>query len=105
MTSMYAVHRDKRYWDEPDAFRPERFSPENEANIPKYAYFPFGGGPRVCVGNQFAMMEAQLILGTILQQYSLRLATNQPITPQPLVTLRPLYGLPMTLQPRTVPAA
>lgn len=105
MTSMYAVHRDKRYWDEPDAFRPERFSPENEANIPKYAYFPFGGGPRVCVGNQFAMMEAQLILGTILQQYSLRLATNQPITPQPLVTLRPLYGLPMTLQPRTVPPA
>ncbi|MEZ4667129.1 MAG: cytochrome P450 [Anaerolineae bacterium] len=100
MTSTYAIHRDPRYWEKPELFIPERFSTQNEAQIPKYAYFPFGGGPRVCVGNQFAMMEAQLVLATILQRYHLSLIQGQQIIPQPLVTLRPKYGIKMVINHR-----
>lgn len=97
MTSTYAIHRDPRFWDKPEQFDPERFSSQNEAQIPKYAYFPFGGGPRVCVGNQFALMETQLVLATVLQQYHLSLMEGQQIVPQPLVTLRPKYGIKMSV--------
>lgn len=97
MTVMYVLHRDPRYWDKPEEFVPERFSAENEPNIPKYAYFPFGGGPRVCVGNQFAMMEAQLVLATILQRYQLRLVAGQRIMPLPLITLRPKPDIQMLI--------
>lgn len=106
MTSMYALHHDPRYWDKPEQFQPERFSPANEANITKYAYFPFGGGPRVCVGNQFAMMEAQLVLATVMQRTQFSLVPGQQIIPYPLVTLRPKYGIQMQVtqseQSRTV---
>ncbi|MEO8397817.1 MAG: cytochrome P450, partial [Chloroflexota bacterium] len=67
----YMTHRDARWWDEPEAFRPERFSTENEPTIPRYAYLPFGGGPRVCIGNSFASMEARLMLATMAQHYQL----------------------------------
>ena len=96
----YAVHRDSRWWDDPEAFRPERFSPENEANIRKYSYIPFGAGPRVCIGNSFAQMEAHLMLATIAQRYQLRLAPGQVVQPNPLITLRPKGGLHMRLEAR-----
>jgi cytochrome P450 len=104
MMSMYVIHHDPRFWDQPEAFLPERFSAANEENIPKYAYFPFGGGPRVCIGNQFAMMEAQLVLATILQRYHLSLVPNQQIKLNPLVTLRPKPDIQMQISRReTVP--
>jgi cytochrome P450 len=94
----YVMHRDARWFANPDMFDPQRFSAENEKNIPKYAYLPFGGGARVCIGNSFAMMEAKLILATIAQQYRLRLKAGHKVEPEPLVTLRPKYGMPMQLQ-------
>jgi cytochrome P450 len=103
----YFAHHDPRWWDEPEAFRPERFSPENEADFNKRAYTPFGGGPRVCIGNSFAMMEARLLLATIAQRYTLSLAPGQTIAMNPMITLNPLGGLPMTLhtrQPKQVAA-
>ena len=102
MMSMYVVHHDGRYWDQPDAFLPVRFAAANEENIPKYAYFPFGGGPRVCIGNQFAMMEAQLVLATILQRCHLSLVEGQQIKLNPLVTLRPEPDIQMRISRRDV---
>lgn len=89
------------YWDDPLAFQPERFSKENEANIERYAYLPFGGGPRICVGNMFAMMEAQIILATIAQRYTLALEPGQVIKPLARITMYPENGLPMTVTQRT----
>ncbi len=98
----YLSHHDPRWWDEPEAFKPERFSPENEANINKRAYTPFGGGPRVCIGNSFAMMEARLLLATIAQRYQLRLAPGQTVEMNPMITLNPKGGMPMTIKRRDV---
>src|SRR5262249_40472922 len=67
------IHRDPRWYDDPDAFQPERWTDGLVQRIPRYAYFPFGGGPRICIGNQFALMEATLVLATIAQKYRLRL--------------------------------
>src|SRR5258707_3735020 len=97
MISPYATHRHPAFWEEPERFDPERFTPERSAARPAYAYFPFGGGPRICIGNHFAMMEAQLILSTVAQRYQLRLIPGHPVEPQMVVTLRPRYGLPMTI--------
>jgi cytochrome P450 len=97
MISPYAVHRHPALWEEPERFDPERFTPERSAARPAYAYFPFGGGPRVCIGNHFAMMEAQLVLSTVAQRYRLRLIPGHPVEPQMVVTLRPRSGLPMTI--------
>lgn len=104
----YFAHHDPRWWDQPEQFRPERFSPENEANFNKRAYTPFGGGPRVCIGNSFAMMEARLLLATIAQRYRLSLAPGQTVAMNPMITLNPLGGLPMTLharEPKSVKAS
>jgi cytochrome P450 len=100
--SSYAVQRDARWWDEPEAFRPERFSPENAEHIRKYSYIPFGGGPRVCIGNSFAMMEAHLLLVMIAQRYQMRLSAGQVVTPNPLLTMKPKGGLHMRLQERVM---
>ncbi len=100
--SSYAVHRDARWWDEPEAFRPERFSPENAEKIRKYSYIPFGAGPRVCIGFSFAMMEAQLMLVMIAQRYALRLSAGQIVTPNPLLTMKPKGGLHMRLAERKI---
>lgn len=96
----FRTHRDGQYWDQPERFIPERFSPEREASIPKHAYLPFGGGPRICIGNSFAMMEARLMLATIAQRYQFRLAPGQKITLDPLITLRPHGGLHMRVEAR-----
>ncbi len=96
----YFTHRDPRWWEDAETFKPERFSPENEKTIPRYAYIPFGGGPRVCIGNSFASMEARLMLATIAQQYQLRLTPETNITLDPLITLRPRYGLHMRVEQR-----
>ncbi len=98
--NIYGVHRHPNYWQDPEAFIPERFSPENEANSHRYAYVPFGGGPRVCIGNSFAMMEAQLLLATIAQRFTLHLAPNQVVKMLPAITLNPAGGLPMTVKAR-----
>lgn len=95
MISPYAMHRHRAFWEEP-----ERFELERSAARPPYAYFPFGGGPRLCIGNHFAMMEAQLILSTVAQRYQLRLVPGHQVEPQMLITLRPRYGLPMTIHAR-----
>ncbi len=97
---MYMTQRDPAYWSEPERFDPLRFSAEREASIPRYAYLPFGGGPRVCIGNHFATMEAKLVLAGIAGRYSLRLAPGQKVDMMPRITLNPKGGLPMRLVAR-----
>ena len=87
--SQWALHRDGRFFDQPTEFRPERFAPDRAESIPRYAFIPFGGGPRICIGNNFAMMEAQLVLAAMVQKVTLELPPDQDLTPEPLVTLRP----------------
>ncbi|NOU93344.1 cytochrome P450 [Paenibacillus sp. LMG 31456] len=102
MMSQFAMHRNPKYYDHPEQFIPERFAGgELLKRIPQFAYFPFGGGPRVCIGNNFALMEAALILATIGSRYKLSLAPNHPeVEPEPLVTLRPKLGLKMIVAAR-----
>ena len=88
------------YWPNPDGFDPENFSPENVGARPRFAYFPFGGGPRQCIGNNFAQMEAQLIIATVAQKYRLVLDDNRTIEPEPSVTLRPRESVTMKLMER-----
>ncbi len=97
MLPPYVVHRNPHFWKNPEGFDPERFMTEDPAR-PRFAYFPFGGGPRQCIGMSFAMMEAQLILATIAQKFELEVAPGfQPLA-QPLITLRPRDGMPMTVR-------
>jgi cytochrome P450 len=105
LMSQWVVHRDPRFFDDPDAFRPERWLDGLADRLPPYAYFPFGGGPRVCIGNTFATTEALLVLATLLPRFRLRIAPGATVTPWPSVTLRPRDGLPMVLAARaTIPA-
>jgi cytochrome P450 len=96
--SPWAIHRHPAFWDDPEAFDPDRFSPARSADRPHFAYLPFGGGPRQCIGNTFALTEAQLILAAVTQRYQLRLLTDQPIEPNALITLRPRGELRMEPQ-------
>lgn len=98
--SPYAMHRHAAFWTNPDRFDPTRFAPGPASERHPFAYFPFGGGPRLCLGKHFASMETQLVLATLLQQYRLRLLPDHIVEPEALVTLRPRYGLLMTLAPR-----
>jgi cytochrome P450 len=98
--SPWVTHRHPDFWERPDAFEPERFAPERAAGRPHFAYFPFGGGQRQCIGNGFALLEAQLVVATLAQRYRLRPVPGHPIEPEPTVTLRPRHGLPMTLHER-----
>ena len=94
------MHTDPRYWTDPETFDPERWTPEAEAQRPKFAYFPFGGGPRVCIGEQFAWMEEMLLLAALGQQWKMRLAPGQLVATQPIITLRPKFGMKMVLERR-----
>ncbi len=98
--SPYMTHRHPAFWENPDVFDPERFTPERSAGRPHYAYFPFGGGPRICIGINFALMEMQLILAAVAQRYTLRLVPDHSVEPEALLSLRPRFGLPVTLQRR-----
>jgi len=98
--SPYVMHHHPRYWDEPEAFKPERFAAGWEERVPKYAYFPFGGGPRICVGNQFALMEAHLLLVRLMQRAHFDLLPQPTVEMQPLVTLRPRNGIPVRVSLR-----
>ena len=100
LLSQYVTHRHPDFWGNPEHFEPERFSPERTANRHRYAYFPFGGGPRLCIGDNLAMMEIQLILATIAQRYRLELAPTHPVKPEPLVTLRSRYNMKMMIHAR-----
>ena len=95
--SQYIVQRDPRWFPHPERFTPERFTPEAKAARPRFAYFPFGGGGRQCIGESFAWMEATLAVATIAQRWRLALVPGQKIEPQPKITLRPLNGI------RTIP--
>ncbi|MEZ4657642.1 MAG: cytochrome P450 [Caldilineaceae bacterium] len=92
MFSIYALHRQKEFYPQPEEFRPERFGLDAE-QPPRYAYAPFGAGPRTCVGNHFALLEIQMVLATMVQWLALSLAPNQKIEPVTLVTLRPQNGV------------
>jgi cytochrome P450 len=96
----WLLHRKPSLWENPNRFEPERFSPERSAVRPRFAYIPFGDGPRVCIGAAFAMEEALLVLATIGQRYRLHLKPGHPVEPQGLITLRPRYGLRMLLERR-----
>jgi cytochrome P450 len=98
--SQWVTHRDPRFFENPLEFNPERWSNDLAKRIPKYAYFPFSGGPRQCIGNSFAMMEAVLLMVTILRAFRLDLVPNHPVVPQPSITLRPKYGMKMMLKKR-----
>lgn len=102
LMSMYVLHRDKRFWTEPNSFKPERFLHENaikEAGN-KFIYFPFGGGVRRCIGEQFAWMEGVLLLATLGKKWKLKLNPTQKIVPQPMITLRSKYGMKMKIEKR-----
>jgi cytochrome P450 len=96
----YFTHRDPRWWDYPEQFIPERFTPEQEKQRYRYAYLPFSNGPRVCIGNHFAMLEASLIVASIAQHFELALQPEHQVMPEALIALRPKGGLPMILQHR-----
>jgi cytochrome P450 len=98
--SPYVLQRDRRYYTDPERFDPDRWTPEFRARLPKFAYFPFGGGPRQCIGESFAWMELILVVATIAQRGKLRLVPGHPVVPQPLVTLRTKHGIRMTLEKR-----
>ncbi len=85
----YVVHRNAKYFPDPEVFDPARFTPEREAAIPRYAYFPFGAGRRICIGNQFALMEGQILLATLMQHVTVTPLNSRPWKGDPLITLRP----------------
>lgn len=95
----WVTHHMPELWGDPENFRPERWDPAHLQKLPQGVYFPFGGGPRICIGMPFAQMEVRLLLATILQQYYPQIAPHQHVVPLPRVTLRPRDGMHMILQP------
>jgi len=96
----WATHRDPRYFDNPDLFDPDRWTTEFSDKLPKYAYFPFGGGPRQCIGNYFSMMEILLLLATIGRRFRLSLAPDQRVEVWPAMSLRPKNGIKVVVSER-----
>ena len=92
------MHRDSRYFEQPEQFMPERWLDGLEKRLPKGVYFPFGGGPRICIGNSFAQMEGVLILAAISQAFRLELLPTHKIALQPSITLRPKHGIQVVLK-------
>lgn len=95
--SQYVLHHDPRFWESPSAFDPERFAPERAGSRPRYAYMPFGGGPRQCIGNMFAIFEGQVILALLRRRLRLRVVPGHAVVAKAAITLRPRDGLPVTL--------
>ena len=95
----YAIHRLPQLWSEPEAFRPERFEPGRKVQKNKFAYLPFGAGPRICLGASFAMIESQIIVGSLLSRFRVRLAGPELVSPAPQVTLRTSRPVLVRLEP------
>lgn len=100
LISPYVLHHDPRRWSAPETFDPTRFSSENEPKIEKYTYLPFGGGPRICIGNHFSLMEAQILLALIVSRYNLRLAPDAKVEALRHITCSTKHGLPMLVERR-----
>jgi cytochrome P450 len=100
LMSQWVVHRDQRWFSRPTEFLPDRWSDPAVRELPRYAFFPFGGGPRACIGNQFAMLEMVLVLAHLVPRYRVSLCPSQTVVPRPSVTLRPRDGIRVTIQPR-----
>jgi len=98
--SQWVMHRDPRFYDDPEAFRPERWLDGLQDRLPPGAYFPFGDGPRRCIGQGFALLEAAIVIGTLAQKFRFRLVPGYAVVAEPLVTLRPRHGIQMTLHAR-----
>ena len=98
--SPWVLHRDQRFFEHPNEFRPARWRGDFARQLPRFAYMPFGGGPRICIGNRFAMMEAVLILATVAQNFRLQWHGTRPVEPLPSITLRPKGGVWLKLAAR-----
>lgn len=100
LMSQYVTHHDSRWYPDPNRFDPDRWRPEKREERPRFSYFPFGGGPRLCIGESFAWMEGVLLLATIGQKWRLRLIPGHRVAMLPLVTLRPRFGMLMSISSR-----
>jgi cytochrome P450 len=100
LVSPWVVHHDRRWWPDPFRFDPERWAPGAEADRPKFGYFPFGGGPRQCIGESFARVECGVVLVTLVRRWRLRLVPGHPVELLPLIGLHPRHGMPMTVELR-----
>jgi hypothetical protein len=100
LVPLFLFHRSAKYWDEPMAFRPERFAPDKRNNIDRFVYMPFGGGPRLCIGNHFAMLEMQIILILLYRHFKFELQPGFVAEEDPLITLRPKNGMKMKVSKR-----
>jgi cytochrome P450 len=100
----WLFHRDARFFTDPLLFDPDRFLPEREAQLSRFAYMPFGGGKRICIGNQFALMEGQIILAAIAKQIQMELLSRKPVGLEPLLTLRPKGGVRVRLKRVAAPS-
>ena len=100
IVSPWVMQRSSKYFANPEKFQPERWENNLEKQLPKGVYFPFGDGPRLCIGKGFAMMEATLILATIVQKFKLELLSEPPIVPFPSIALRPKYGIKVSVKER-----
>jgi len=97
--SPWVTHRDPALWDDPERFDPERFTPERVAERHRFAYLPFSGGPRLCIGNEFALMEATLLVAMMAQRYRIELADpSRDVVPEVRLTIRPQGGLPVRVR-------
>src|SRR5262249_39384627 len=101
--SPWVLHRDPRYFERPLEFRPQRWSADLASQLPRFAYIPFGGGPRICIGNRFAMMEAVLILATVASRFRLEWQKDRVVAPFPSITLRPKDGIWVRATRRMIP--
>jgi cytochrome P450 len=100
LVSQYLLHRDARFFPEADRFDPDRWDPDRQRGRPRFAYFPFGGGNRVCIGESFAWTEGILVLATLARRWRLELLDTPPLAMQPGITLRPAHGIRMRLRAR-----
>jgi cytochrome P450 len=102
LMSQWVTHHDERFFPEPFKFDPDRWTPDARASRPKFAYYPFGGGPRVCIGEPFAWMEGVLLIATLAQKWRMKLVPGHKVETEPLITLRPKHGMRMVLETRKV---
>lgn len=100
LTNIYRVHRDPRFYDDPERFEPSRWTAEMKQRLPRFAFCPFGGGPHACLGDHFAWADAMLLMAVLGQRWKASLIPGSPVAPRPLVNLRPRYGIPMKLTRR-----